>query len=136
MDILTDPADIEDETKYSMPQRSLVADLVAINFLTRQSVQNMEGLAGADATGNSLLKVAKAGEVEVEFSNPKAADGNKLLMTADKLMAFYKSEASRKALLQGFILDFNEVGAMVIEVMSRPSPGLSNQNYSFGNDCD
>jgi hypothetical protein len=122
-------ADMLDDTKYSILQKSLIADLASIQILMRQSLLNGEGNGSNAAAGNKMLKRAKAGETEAEFAQLKASDGTKLLMTASQLAEKYMNDALRKARTMGFILDIKQDGEFVVSVMSHPLPPMSNISY-------
>jgi hypothetical protein len=122
-------ADMLDDTKYSVAQKSLIADLVSIQLLTRKVLFNGEGNGTSAGAGNKILKKGKAGETEAEFTALKASDGTRLLMEATSLISKFMSDALRKARSLGFILDIAKDGQFVVEAMSGPLPGPIAVNY-------
>lgn len=121
--------DMLDDTKYNILQKALVADLVSIQLITRRVLVNSEGDGVNAATGNKVLKRAKAGEAETEFHGLKASDGVKLLASAESIKSGLMSDAMRRARSLGFILDLNLEGQFVIQAMSRPNCGLAVINW-------
>ena len=109
---------LEDEAEYKGKERSIVADIIAIQLLGRRAITNMEGTGGAAATGNKILKKAKAGSAETEFEIAKANDGAKVLMNAANLIAKFTADVNRKAASYGFIFDFNTAGELLISAMT------------------
>lgn len=99
-----DPSNIGKEEVYSMPQRAVIADVVAVNILVMKIAANMGGLAvGAeDGTNNSkFLSRTKAGSVEVEWEQFDTKKGGGLFSSAETLLKLYQSAASRKAGMLG-----------------------------------
>lgn len=117
--------DILVESSYSILQKSLIADLVSVQLLKRRVLINAEGQSGEAATGNKVLKRAKAGEAETEFQGLKASDGVKLLASAESLIQMLMNDALRKARTLGFILDIKADGEFIVKNMSMPGPGLN-----------
>lgn len=121
---------LEDDAAYSGKERSLIADVVAIQMLSRRALENMEGLTGSAAGGNKVLTKAKAGSTEAEFEIAKASDGAKtLLKTTDMIMKLV-ADANRKAMAYGFIFDYNAAGELAINALS------SGGSFTAFNYCD
>lgn len=122
-------ADMLDDTKYSILQKALVADMVSVQLLMRRVLTNSEGEGGAAATGNKVLKRAKAGEAETEFHGLKASDGVKLLASAESLIKQLMSDAMRRARSLGFILDIGLDGEFAVKSLSQNNSSLIVVNW-------
>lgn len=122
-------AEYLDEDNYLPKETSLIADMVGVQILYRRIISNMEGVAGAAATGNKILTKAKAGEAEAEFSLPKGGDGSTLLMTANQVMGKLMDDAMRKARNLGWMLDISKEATFTIYSMSQPTQQFTNIPY-------
>ncbi len=96
---------IGDEQYYTILEKSIIADLAAMQWLfTRSLTQSAQ--MGTDATGqtNIYLKKAEAGSASVEYGliEPKNVP---FIQSATSMMSILKSSAERKAKTIGCIID-------------------------------
>lgn len=84
------------ESNYSIAQRSLVADLVALHFLNKNSLDN----TGSNST---YIKRAKAGSAEVEYG---VSDTN--VLDYDSMYSKYVSSAIRRGKTLGCLFSVGE----------------------------
>jgi hypothetical protein len=98
-------ADVEDETKYTYNQISLIADVVTIMMIMRKAQINMDGVFGSTTQvggADTFIKSAKAGSVETEFGlTPANANTD---IDADSLIAYWRKIAFSKASQYGCML--------------------------------
>lgn len=98
-------ADVEDETKYTYNQISLIADIVTIKMLMRKAQINADGVHGSTTQvggSKTYLKSAKAGTVETEFglTQLEASTG----MSTEDLLTYWRKIAFSKASQYGCML--------------------------------
>lgn len=103
--IAEDLTRIGDEDYYSIPQKSVIADLLAVMILTRNAATNSVVTGGGAATGTTFLKKAKAGEAEVEYEQFKIKDGLSWYLNPESLINRYKKAAINTAALMGCVVD-------------------------------
>lgn len=100
-----DEADIGDETKYTVLQKSIIADIVCLYILFMQAAGVAGGIGGNAPTGATFISKAKAGSVEVEYSQFNIKTGSSLAMDGTALISFYKKQAINKAAALGCTID-------------------------------
>lgn len=93
----TTPSHIGNEQYYSILQRSIIADLVAMSVLNIQIMANMTGSSSSGVTAGEakFLKSAKAGSVDVEWEQFDV--DTSLVLSGEKLMDSFIKSAIRKA---------------------------------------
>lgn len=118
---------VGDEANYSVLQRSLIADIVAIYIILMRSADNVEGSTGS-AVGTFLSK-AKAGSVEVEYTEFDIANAGSLSISSEGLREALMSAAKRKARNMGCIIDICDDCSIFIESVNTVSvvPFIGNQ---------
>lgn len=84
--------DSEDESTYTNREKLLTGLYTAYNLVCEKATENTVGENGNAATGNRILKRAKADVTEAEFQIPKASDGSSLLVNTDSLISKLKEE--------------------------------------------
>ena len=111
-----DTSNIGKEEKYSMQQRAVIADIVAVNILIMKIASNMGGVPVGDADGtntNKFLKRTKAGSVEVEWEQFDTKKGGGLFSSAETLLKLYQASAARKAGLLGCGICWDATGMTI-----------------------
>lgn len=109
-------ADIGDETKYSMIQKSIIADIVSVYILIMQGAS----LAGSTtAPGATFMSKTKAGSVEVEWSQFTAGSIGTLAMPPEQMREFFKKQAVNKALGIGCIIDICDDCSMTAQEVAK-----------------
>ena len=93
---------VGNEAFYRPIEKSLIADLVAMQWLFRKPVEYIQSTAGT--SGGTFIKKAKAGSAEVEYDKQDAKN-IPLSINVKDMMAKFKADATRKALTLGCILD-------------------------------
>lgn len=96
--------DVEDETKYSVMQKMLIAELVCVELLTRKTLENVAGVNGQAASAGKRIKKGKADVVEAEFDYGKASDGTFLGKTSAELIEEHSKKACEYAAILGYNL--------------------------------
>jgi NAD-dependent DNA ligase len=101
---------IGNELNYTISQKSLIADFVAIYMLERNAVINMGGKSVDDVTGDlttsdkTFLSKAGAGSVVVEYSQFDSNKSN-LKTSIDYIVSRLKEDAFAKGKDMGCLLD-------------------------------
>jgi len=112
------------EANYSVIQQSIIADIVCCYLLISTFVQNANGgVEAPDGTtvgGNSFLKKAKAGSVEVEFDQISVKDSAALVNSGPALLESFKRSAIKKAATIGCIIDICDDCSVTIMNNSTP----------------
>lgn len=88
------------EEIYTIPQRVIIADVVAVQILIMKLALNMGGAASGTDDGintGKFLKKTKAGSVEVEWEQTDTKKGGGLFTSAESLLKLYQQSASRKS---------------------------------------
>lgn len=114
--LVGDPTKVGVESNYAMLEKSLIADVVSVYLLIRQStIATTADITGGGTSGKVLTGV-KAGSVEVEWEIPEAASSGStgLLSNAAKLMELYMNSSTRRALQLGCTLIWSEDGLLSI----------------------
>lgn len=89
-DVDLDPGD------YDGTEKSLVADIAAIQLVMARGLANSAGVAGGGAVGNTYLKRAQAGSVEAEFGEAsKTFFGANVEMALNSLMSSVNMKSCR-----------------------------------------
>jgi len=98
---------VGNEEHYSVLQRSVIADIVAMYILLLKATETSGGSTaeGAAAPLSTFLKKAKAGSVEVEYDQFKLKDSTILAIGNEDLLGQLKAGAVRKAAQLGCIID-------------------------------
>lgn len=107
-EITIDLARIGDEQYYSVLQRSLIADIVCIYMLEKIALQNASGLddAGLPINAGTFLSKAKAGSVEVEYTQFDTKKGMaSLSTTVEAGIKEFRQSAFQKGVQVGCLLD-------------------------------
>jgi len=97
-------SNVGNEAVYSMPQKVIIADVVAVEIIIMKIAGNMGGTATGDEDGTNqskYLKKAKAGSVETEWDQFDVKKGGALTSSSDALLKMYQQSASRKSSLLG-----------------------------------
>lgn len=108
-------ADFGDETKYSLTQKMILADLVAWYILFRQVLINTEGDSAnpnAPAPPTRYISSAKAGEVSTNWSYIKLSDTGKAVLSAKDMMAAFKENAVCLARQLGCVIEICADGSI------------------------
>lgn len=103
------------EEKYSIEQRVVIADVVAVYLLLYKMIATTGGVSDGTADGNSegkYLKKTKAGSVEVEWDQIDSKKGG-LNSSGDGLLKMFKESARRKASLLGCIISWDNADMLV-----------------------
>ena len=112
---------IGNEAAYSVPQRSLLADLVAIGMLTRKLLSNASTSSGSDGSTSTFIKKAGAGSAEVEFEQVdgrKLAGGSVFSLTPVQLLKSLRQSAIAKGVKLGCELIFLDDGGLEVSCFS------------------
>ncbi len=102
-------SDVLEEGLYTLKEKSLIADVVAINLLLNESVSILGGGSTAEGGSNAprYVKKAKAGSVEAEFEQADLRKAAVDLRTdAKSLVDRLLANARAKACSFGFDLPF------------------------------
>lgn len=104
---------IGDEQFYKILEKSIVADLVCMQWLFKKAMElaatigtNSTG-TGTDAPPATIIKKAEAGSANVEFM-PLETKNVPMLLNIQNLMSGFKASAERKALTLGCVIDIND----------------------------
>lgn len=87
------------EEKYSIDQRSIIADVVTVYLLMHKALAETGGTASGASDGTTegkFLKKTKAGSVEVEWDQVDSKKGG-MMSSSEDLITMYKESARRKA---------------------------------------
>lgn len=95
---------VGDEANYSVMQRSIIADVVAVYVLSFTAALNANPAAGSQALGTFLSK-AKAGSAEVEYDQFDIKKTSLMSLNAESLISTYKKSAINKGLQIGCLFD-------------------------------
>lgn len=95
---------VEDELQYTSKEKLLVGLYTAYNLVCEKATENVAGANGEAATGNKLLKRAKADVTEAEFGILKESDGANLSTGSEGLMNKLKEEICNLARDMGISL--------------------------------
>lgn len=108
------PADsnVGDEANYSVVQKSIIADLVSVYILVMQAASLSSGVI---ANGTTFLTMAKAGSVEVQYSQFDVTKSATLALNGASLITLYKSQASRKGVSIGCIIDITDAAGLMVQ---------------------
>ncbi len=108
----------EDETRignelyYSIPQKSIIADIVSMLLLRRLAVYNVAGTSEQTTTqtpvGNKYIKTAEAGSVSVSYDLLKIDNTAYVALDTPRLLDILKSDIVRKLSKLGCIYDITE----------------------------
>lgn len=115
---------VGNEGYYSIVQRSIIADVVAVYILMVRMLGNMAGtvIDGVETpaiSGKELSKV-NAGSVGVEWSRFDLTKNAGLFTTGDRMLELYKKAAMRKARTLGCIIDICEDCSTAAELLLAP----------------
>lgn len=123
---------IGNEIYYSVAQKSLIASVIAMQFVYRLIMTNVAGNnQQTDAEGSYIppsqrfLKRAKAGSVESEFEQFKIKDTAFVGLDTISLLSTLKSEVMRKSGYLGCIYDINDSCELI-------ACGNQNVSLTFG----
>lgn len=95
---------VGDEANYSVIQKSIIADVVAVYVLGFTAAFNANPPAGSAALG-TFLKKAKAGSAEVEYDQFDVKKTSVMYLKAEDLMSTYRKSAISKGLQIGCYFD-------------------------------
>jgi len=116
-----EPEDIGDEAKYTVLQKSIIADIVSVYILIIQMVANAGGVSSSSETvtpgDKKVLTSATAGSVSVEWSQFNSKSGASLNMSGGDLLMKYKKSAIRKARTLGCLIDICDDCSIAVEIM-------------------
>lgn len=125
-EITIDLARIGDEQYYSVLQRSLIADIVCIYMLEKISLQISSGLDdnGLPINASTFLSKAKAGSVEVEYTQfDTKKGGSSLSTTVSEALKGFRQSAFQKGIQAGCLLDVcNECMERYNELAGQTTP--------------
>jgi len=125
-EITIDVARIGDEQYYSVLQRSLIADIVCVYMLEKIALQISSGLddAGLPVNASTFLSKAKAGSVEVEYTQFDTKKGSSSLsMTVTDGLKSFRQSAFQKGIQAGCLLDIcNECMDRYMELAGQTTP--------------
>jgi len=125
--------EVGDEAAYTVAQKSLLADLVAIQALfilaaggsLGEETGGEEG--GATLPEGTYLKMAKAGSVQVEFGKDAGSStaageeaSSDILQGTSALMSRLKQAAIRKGHNMGLIIDINGDSPLSVNIARTP----------------
>ncbi len=119
---------IGNEDNYSLPQRTVISDLVAYHILFRLLLQNMAG--GLDSSGqlvpapdgSKILTEVVAGSVEAKWEQFDIKKGGFMATTAEKLLTMFKKNAINRAYNLGCVIDIcDDCSLKVACIMPDPS---------------
>lgn len=110
-------AQVGNEANYSFAEKSLLADVVAVQLLMNQSIKNIYGTVGNVTDVNAVdkfVKSAGAGSAKVEFEQVDNKKSSSKVLGLDTLIDMYRSAAVRKGHKLGCDLVFLENGGLEI----------------------
>nr|DAQ15904.1 MAG TPA: hypothetical protein [Caudoviricetes sp.] len=112
---------VGDENYYSIIQRTIIADIVAVYIIMLQMMANLAGVAdvgsGITANSNKFLSHAEAGSVNVSWEQFDINKASGLVLTGEKLLMLYKKSAIRKAHSIGCLIDICDDCTLAVELM-------------------
>jgi hypothetical protein len=115
------PSRVGNEDFYSIIQRAIVADIVAVYIIMLQMMANLAGVAdgnsGITANSNKFLSHAEAGSVNVTWEQFDINKASGLVLTGEKLLMLYKKSAIRKAHSIGCLIDICDDCSLAVELM-------------------
>lgn len=127
-DIKTNPIDgtvdvdrIGVEANYSVSQKSIVADLVAVFCAMAKAAAFVGGDAQSPTPSSpqtTYINKVKAGSVEVSYDQFTVKDAATLSFSSDGLVNTLKSSAMRKARTLGCIIDICEDCSLAVELLT------------------
>lgn len=125
-EITIDLARIGDEQYYSVLQRSLIADIVCVYMLEKIALQISSGLDenGLPIQTSTFLSKAKAGSVEVEYTQFDTKKGSSSLSTTvSEAIKGFRQSAFQKGIQAGCLLDIcNECMDRYMELAGQTDP--------------
>lgn len=107
------PSKVGDENFYSIPQRSLIADILACMVLLTTFAENMQGNAITGATAQKFLSEVVAGSVTAKWEPYKVKDAAAIVTSGERLYNTYYNSAQRKAYKLGCLLDLTGNSVLV-----------------------
>lgn len=96
---------VGDEQFYKAIEKSIVADLAAMQYLFNVMVGKTNTASSTSGGGATFIKKAKAGSAEVEYDQFKTASSQAFILSNEKLLGKLKGDAERKALQLGCVID-------------------------------
>lgn len=134
--VVEDMARVGDEQYYSVMQKQVVADVVAVYILIIQALTNAAGTgSGGTAPLTTYLKMAKAGSAEVAYDQFNINSSVLLSLKASDLLDLYKKSAIRKAMKMGCIFDFCEGCSIEFLNLATPKPFIVIKDGGCGCGC-
>lgn len=95
---------VEDDDTYTGLKRILVAEMTALNIVTRKVLIEMGGENGGAASGGKRLRKGKADVVEAEFEYAKASEGGAMITDMNSLLTELKTNRCNYARALGYSL--------------------------------
>lgn len=128
---------VGDENYYSIIQRTIIADIVAVYIIMLQMMANLAGVAdagsGITANSNKFLSHAEAGSVNVTWEQFDINKASGLVLTGEKLLMLYKKSAIRKAHSIGCLIDICDDCTLAVELLM--SHTLPTPRVIVSSDC-
>lgn len=95
-------SNIGNEAYYTNAEKSIISDMVCMQYIFSDAIERSSEIT--NTTAPKYVKKAKAGSAEVEYDK---ADAKILpfLIDAEMMMGKFKSDAQRKALKLGCVID-------------------------------
>lgn len=121
---------VGDEALYTVMQRSIIADLVAIYIIMTTMVATTGGSSGTPNL-TTYIKKAKAGSVEVEYDQFKVKDGAMLSIDGKSLLEKLKADIMRKSRTQGCTFDICDDCTIALAGQNNVAPPFMH----FGGGC-
>lgn len=112
-----DPTKIGHEENYTVPMRTIIADIVSIYILILTAALNSG--SSSSSSGTTFLERAKAGSVEVQYGQLNVNTSVMLNMNTPGLIEFFKRSAIRRARKLGCIIDICDDCSIGIESMTK-----------------
>lgn len=113
---------VGNEALYTIPQKRVIADLVALNILYRIIVSNTVKTGEESSDNNQFLKKAKAGSAEVEYEQIKLKDSGLFQLSAKDLLDKFRKNAINGAAMLGCLIDVCDNCS--IQFLSNDSTGI------------
>lgn len=78
------------ESEYNNQEKMIVALYTSCNLLVGEAIENVGGSQGGAPKQNKILSKAKADVTEAQWTIPKAADGNAIILGVPGMCASFK----------------------------------------------